>query len=142
MFYIFAALVCYSLAILFGAYASRHAGAAVVSTISNVVSVAATAAFAVAELAKSTVHNERWGLAAAAAGGVAIGLFTLALNRSFATDKVAIVAPVVFGGSIFLSAFLSYLFFRERISPIQGAGLLFLAVGLSLIIYAKATATH
>jgi len=40
--------------------------------------------------------------------------------------------------TIFSSAILSSIFFKEKIDFIQGVGLFFLAIGLSLIIYARA----
>jgi drug/metabolite transporter (DMT)-like permease len=52
---------------------------------------------------------------------------------------VALVSPIVFGGTIFLSAILSYFIFKEKVSPIQFSGLAILGVGLLLIIYSAAT---
>ncbi len=63
----------------------------------------------------------------------------MALNRSYSVNKVAIVAPIVFGGAIFLSAILSNIFFKEKIGLLQGVGLGFLGIGLIIIIYARAT---
>lgn len=73
--------------------------------------------------------------------GIAIALFGLALSKSYATNKVAIVVPIVFGGSIFLSAILSAILFDEKITILQLIGLLFLAIGLAFIIYARASNT-
>jgi drug/metabolite transporter (DMT)-like permease len=139
MLYIFAALFFYTVAILLGAYAARHAGPAVVSTVTNGIAFVAAGAFAASELLKRGAVNQRAGIMAAIAGGIAIGIFTVALNKAFSTDKVAIVSPIVFGGSIFLTAILGYFIFKERITPFQAAGLVFLLIGMSLIVYAKAT---
>jgi hypothetical protein len=64
----------------------------------------------------------------------------MALNKSYALNKVAIVVPIVFGGAIFLSTILSGFIFKEKIGFLQGVGLGFLGIGLILIIYARAVA--
>ena len=38
----------------------------------------------------------------------------MTLNKSYSENKVAIVAPIVFGGAIFLSAILSSLFLKKK----------------------------
>lgn len=137
--YIIAALFLYTAAILLGTFASRHAGAALVSLITNIVAVVAGIAFVAAEMTHSTAVNQRSGLIAAGLGGLAIGAFTVFLNKSFATSNVAIVSPVVFGGAIVLTAILGTIIFKERISPYQVVGLILVTMGLITIIYAKAT---
>lgn len=139
MLYIFAALILYTLAILLGAFASRHANTNVVGALTNAVGAIVPIAVVVAEWSRRPLHNEKAGLIAAVAAGAVIGLFVMVLNKSFTTDKVAIVTPIVFGGSIFLTAVLSYFLFKERITTYQGIGLALLAVGLIFITYAKAT---
>lgn len=62
----------------------------------------------------------------------------MTLNKSYSVNKVAIVAPIVFGGAIFFSAILSSFIFKEKIGSVQGIGLAFLGIGLALIIYARA----
>ena len=139
MIYIIAALLVYTVAILLGTYASRHAGPAVVSLITNIVAVVAGLAFVLAEMSHTTAVNQRSGLIAAGLGGIAIGAFTVFLNKSFATSNVAIVSPVVLGGAIVLSAVLGTIIFKERITPYQAGGLILVTAGLAVIIYAKAT---
>jgi len=68
-----------------------------------------------------------------------VALFTMALTKSFSVNKVAIVVPIVFGGSIFLSAILSNIFLKEKVTITEGLGLLILGVGLAIITYAKLT---
>jgi drug/metabolite transporter (DMT)-like permease len=137
--YIFAALVLYTTAILLGTYATRHAGPAVVSLVTNIVAVVAGLAFVMAEMSHTSVVNQRNGLIAAGLGGIAIGAFTVFLNKSFATSNVAIVSPVVFGGAIVLSAILGTIIFKERITQYQAVGLVLVTAGLVAILYAKAT---
>lgn len=138
MIYIFLAALFYTGAIMFGTLASRSANTSVVSTIMNVMSALIPLAAAVPVVMKKGFEGQKTGILFAIVAGVAIALFTLALNKSYAENKVAIVAPIVFGGAIFLSAILSSIIFKEKISVVQGSGLFLLAVGLGLVIFARA----
>jgi multidrug transporter EmrE-like cation transporter len=75
----------------------------------------------------------------AAIGGVFIGLFVLALNKSFSENKIGIVTPIVYGGTILLSTVLSYFLFKEKVTALEGSGLLFVLIGLVIVTYARAT---
>ncbi len=72
-------------------------------------------------------------------GGILIAFFVMAINKAYVENKVAVVAPIVFGGSIFLSAILSFVFFKEKITSLQGLGLALLGVAILIITYARAT---
>lgn len=139
MIYIILAMVFYTAAIMFGAYASRKADSNLVSAVMNILSALIPIAVIVPILSKKLIADSRLGIVYAALAGAAIALFTMALNKSYSANKVAIVAPIVFGGAIFLSALLSYIFLKEKIGVLQGVGLAFLGLGLILIIYARAT---
>jgi drug/metabolite transporter (DMT)-like permease len=139
MLYIIIAAVLYTLALMLGAFASRHANTNVVSALTNAVGAIIPMAAVALEWSRKPLHNEKIGLIAAIAGGAVIALFVMVLNKSFATEKVAVVTPIVFGGSIFLTAVLGYVIFKERITTYQSIGLAFLLVGIIFIIYAKAT---
>ena len=139
MVFIILALLFYSAAIMFGAYASRNANSNLVSAVMNILSAVIPIAVVIPILSKKLIGDSRLGILYAAIAGVAIALFTMALNKSYSVNKVAIVAPIVFGGAIFLSAILSNIFFKEKIGLLQGLGLGFLGIGLILIIYARAT---
>jgi drug/metabolite transporter (DMT)-like permease len=54
-------------------------------------------------------------------------------------NKVGIVVPVVYAGTIFLTTILSAFVFKEKITGLQSIGLAFLAIGFAFIIYVKAT---
>lgn len=71
-------------------------------------------------------------------GGVMVSIFALAFNKSLAENKVGIVTPVLYGGTIFMSTIISYFIFKEKISAVEGIGLVLVLIGLSVIIYAKA----
>lgn len=139
MIYVIAALVLYTVAVLFGAYASRHANTNVVAAITNAVGAIIPIAVVAIEMTRRPLQNEKIGLLAAVAGGVAIAFFVMVLNKAFTLEKVGVVTPIVFGGSILLTAILSYVLFKERITPYQGLGLILLAAGLVFIVYAKVT---
>lgn len=72
--------------------------------------------------------------------GVAAGIYIMALSKSFSENKVALVVPIVYGGTILLSSVLSYFIFKEKISLIEGIGLLLVLAGLAIILYARAAA--
>lgn len=137
MIYIILATIFYTGAILLGTLAARNANAVVVATVMNATSALLPLLIAFPVIMKNGFSHQRTGILYALLTGVAIALFTLALNKSYAEHKVAIVAPLVFGGAIFLSAILSVVVFKEKISPLQGFGLGVLLLGFVLIIYAR-----
>ena len=141
MEYIFIALILYSIGILFGAMAARNIdsnlASAIMNTLSAIVPIIAVIPILNQKIFSS--QNSKFGIIMAVLTGIALGLFAMALNKSYSLNKVAIVAPIVFGGAIFLSAILSSIFFKEKISNVQGIGLILLALSLSLITYARIT---
>lgn len=126
---------------MFGSTASRHANTNLVAAIVNLISAIIPIAIIIPILSKKLLENPnvKFGILMAIITGIAIAFFTMTLNKSYSENKVAIVAPIVFGGAIFLSAILSSLFFKEKISNMQGMGLFFMAIALILITYARAT---
>ena len=140
MVYIILALIFYTAAIMFGTLASRSANTNMVTGIMNAFSAIIPIAIAVPLINKKMLISSKQGILMAVISGLALAFFTMAINKSYSINKVAIVAPIVLGGAIFSSAILSSIFFKEKIDFIQGVGLFFLAIGLSLIIYARAVA--
>lgn len=139
MIYIILALLFYTTAIMLGTIAARSANTNLVSAIINGVSAIIPAAVVVPILNSKLFVNSKFGITIAVLAGIAIALFSMSLTKSYSENKVAVVAPIVFGGAIFLSAILSTIFFKEKISQIQGVGLFFLGIGFLLIIYARFT---
>ncbi|HLL60691.1 MAG TPA: EamA family transporter [Candidatus Nitrosocosmicus sp.] len=137
MIYIIVALLFYTVGILLVTVASRKADTNMVSGIVNTISAIIPIVVVLSYLKKEAFDSSKPGIIYAILGGIAIALFSMALNKSFATDKVAIVSPVVFGGAIFLTSILSYFLFKEKITTYQGIGLAILGLGLVIIIYAK-----
>jgi len=132
-------MVFYTVAILLAAVASRNANSNFVSAIVNTVSAILPIGIVLPLLSNKLLHNSKYGIIMAILAGIAIALFSLALNKSYTTDKVAIITPLVFGGAIFLSSIVSFFFFKEKVTPVQTIGLMLLGAGLLFVIYAKAT---
>ena len=141
MLFIIAAAIFYSIAIIFSTIASRAINTNLAAGIGNLISAIIPLAIAAPFLNKKllTVPDSRFGVIMEIFAGISVALFTMALTKSFSVNKVAIVAPIVFGGSIFLSAILSYIFLKEKITITELLGLLILGVGLIVITYAKFT---
>ncbi|MEK6951492.1 MAG: EamA family transporter [Nanoarchaeota archaeon] len=139
MLYIILATIFYSITLILGAIASRNANTNLVAAVSNFVSVIIPLSIIIPLINKKFLINSKFGILIAFLAGITIAVFTMALAKSFSQNKVAIVVPIVFGGAIFLSAILSYIFFKEKISFYQGIGLLILGLGLLFIIYARVT---
>ena len=139
MIYIFAAMILYTVAILVGAAASRNLHPVITSAVMNTVAAAIPIAAMVPLIGKKVVVGSGLGIWLAIAAGALIALFTLAITKSYAENKIGIVAPMIFGGAILLSTVLSALIYKEKISVIEGVGLAVLAVGFAIITYARAT---
>ncbi|MBI3984403.1 MAG: hypothetical protein HY344_00460 [Candidatus Levybacteria bacterium] len=137
MIYIFLGLVFYTSLLLIGTFASRMANTNLVSAIVSLFSAIIPTLVAIPLLNKATIENQRIGVMAAIIAGLIVGLFTLVLNKSLAVNKVGIVIPIIFGGSIFLSTILSYFIFKEKVSLMHGIGLGFLGIGILIITYVK-----
>lgn len=140
MIYILGAMILYTAAVLFGTAAARHANTNLVSLITNSLSILAPLLVVAPQLSKKSFTNNKFGISMAIAGGLVVGLFVMALNKSFSENKVGIVAPIVLGGAIFLSTVMSYFIFKEKINLVEGTGLVLVLIGLTVIIYARATA--
>ena len=139
MITIFVALIFYTTALMFIAIASRRLDSSIVTMIGNIISAIIPIGAALPMIERYPVAQNKEGYMYAAIAGACIAIFGIALARSFADSRVAIVNPIVFGGSIFLTAVLSAFIFKERISMFQGIGLACMFVGLSFIVYSKVT---
>lgn len=142
MIFIIGAAVFYAIAIIFSTVASRKIDTNLAAGLGNLISAIIPIIVAAPLLNKRllTVPDSRIGVIMEIFAGIFVALFTMALTKSFSINKVAIVVPIVFGGSIFLSAILSYFFLKEKITITEGFGLLVLGVGLGIITYARLTA--
>lgn len=139
MWFILIATVAYSVAIVLLTVASRHLNTNLASGIINLISAVIPLAVAIPLVTKRSLVNSKFGLSIALLGGVCVAIFAMALSKSYSVNKVGIVSPVVFGGAILLSAILSLIFLKEKITLLQVVGMFILALGLGVIIYARAS---
>ena len=138
MVYLLLAVIFYSLAVLIGASASRNANTNLVSFLNTSFSAIIPFIIIAPSLSKKTFQNHKYGVLMAILSGLVVSLFVLALSKSFTQNKIGIVAPVVYGGTILLSTVLSYFVFKEKLSLSEGLGLALVLAGLAVIIYARA----
>lgn len=138
MIYIILAMLCYSIALLFLASANRNVDTNLAVAIVNGLSALIPIIISFSLIGKKLSGNPKFGIIMAVAGGVFISLFGLALAKSYESNKVGIVSPIVFGGAIFISTIASYFIFKEKISVVQGVGLALLGLGFVTITYARA----
>jgi uncharacterized membrane protein len=137
MFYIFVALVFYTLSILALTAASRKADASIVNTFSNIVTILIPLIVMLLKFKLTEILNDKNAILFAVLSGVCIALFGLAISKAYATNNVGIVAPIVFGGSIFLSTILSYFIFGEKVGNLQTVGLALIFLGLCVVVYTR-----
>jgi uncharacterized membrane protein len=140
MIYVFLSLVTYSAAIMIATYANRNAKVSLVALVVNIISVIVPAIIVASKWSDASKGNSKLGLVMAVLGGIVISVFTLALGKAYEQNNVAIVAPIVFGGSIVITAILSMILFKEKIELLQGIGLLVVSIGLGIVIYSKVRA--
>jgi len=137
MLYILIALLAYSSATLVLTFANRHASVSIVNLVVNSMSAIIPAILVASQWSGIKNSGSRQGLVASVIAGVLISFFGLALGKAYATTNVAVVVPVVFGGSIVLSALGGVLFFKEKIEPLQLLGLCLVVIGLAVVVYAR-----
>lgn len=141
MIYLILAALLYTAAVLVVTSASRNANTNLVALITEALSVLPPLLVILPKLAKKSFWGgQSYGLWMAALAGLAIGLFVLTFNKALTENKVGIVTPVVYGGSIFLSTVLSYFIYKEKVSLVEAIGLGLVLIGVIVVIYARATA--
>lgn len=138
MVFIILALLSYTALTLFSVAASRSMNEYLVALIEVVMSLVFPVVILVQLLSKRHVEVNKYGVIMACLAGIMIGLFTVFMVKALAVNKVGIVAPVVLGGSIFLTTIMSYFIFKEKVSALQFCGLLFMGIGLIVLIYSRA----
>jgi uncharacterized membrane protein len=78
------------------------------------------------------------GIIFAALAGIAILLFSLLLARIFNKGgNLSYVIPLIYGGAIIISSLFGWLFLKDKISVLQGAGLCLIAIGVACVVMAK-----
>lgn len=140
MIWLLLAMIFSATIIMFGALASRNADSGVVAAIIGTVSAIVPVLLLLPELGKRTIQTNKLGITMSILTGVAVAFYSIAVAKSYAANKVAVVIPIVFGGAIVLSTLASYLFFKEKVGWMQGCGLLLIVAGFCVVIFARAYA--
>ncbi|HUD44059.1 MAG TPA: EamA family transporter [Patescibacteria group bacterium] len=131
-------MICYSIAVVLISMASRHTDTNLVVAITNILGALVPLIIVIPILNKQLFINGKFGIVLSLLAGICIAVFSVFFSKSLSVNKVGIVTPLIFGGMIFLSAILSSIFLKEKVSFFQGIGLALLGIGLLFIIYAKA----
>jgi transporter family protein len=139
MIYIFLAILFYAALTMLSAVASRTIAPTLVAAIINSVAAVISIVVVIPNLDKTILENGYFGIRMAIFGGIALVFFALVINKSYQVNNVAIVAPLVLGGSMILTTILSFIFFNEKVSQLKGYGLITVGIGLVLIILAAKT---
>lgn len=135
-----AAAVSYTVFTL--ALARAGAGAGPYLTSGIYLAVGAVVSF-LAEIAVRASKTERLvptttsGIVWSVVAGVLIGAFSIILVKIFGRGGLAYVMPVVYGGTIVLSVVAARLLFKETIVGLQLAGILVIAAGIAMVVFAK-----
>lgn len=98
-------MILFTAVIMAGTIASRSLNAYIAVLIENLVSIVIPLVLALPFLGKVSVYNQKVGIIAAIIVGILIALYPIALTKSYAVNKVAIVAPIVFGGEFFFQQY-------------------------------------
>ncbi|MBI5357547.1 EamA family transporter [Candidatus Saccharibacteria bacterium] len=140
MFYLMAAIVLFTAVSMFSAGASRRISPNLATLILNVFSIVAPLTIIAFAKAKDITVSTKSGLVMAVMAGLSVGLFGFFINKSYAINKVGVVTPVIFGGTILLSTILSYFIFKESLKGLEIAGLALILLGIGLIVYTRSVA--
>lgn len=139
MIYILFSMVCYSVFLIFIGIASRRLESSAVNMIGNISAAIIPTIIFFTTSNISKIKSDKYGLITSIIAGVFITFYGLFLSKSFTTDKVAIISPIVYGGTILISAIAGIYVFKEKITMIQGIGLVLILTGIAFVIYAKST---
>jgi len=140
MLYLILAIFLFTTLSLLSAAASRRTDSNLVTLIVNIFSVLAPLIILAPAITKRSLSIDKPSIIMTIVAGLAVGFFAMTVNRSFTFNKVGIVIPVVFGGTILLTSVLSYFIFKETLRGFELAGLTFVLIGISFIIYARSVA--
>jgi uncharacterized membrane protein len=69
--------------------------------------------------------------------GVAIAVFSILLIKAFEKGGLSYVVPVIYAGSILISALVGWLIFKEQFNTLGGIGVALILVGIVLVILSR-----
>lgn len=134
MIYIALTTIFYTIALLAIAQASRRLDSTFATAIINTLSAIIPIVLSVKLVEKYPISQYRDGWFYAIGAGIAIALFTLFLAKSFVFNKVGLVTPIVYGGSLVGTTLLASWLFGEKIQPLQGWGIAVIVLGIVLVV--------
>ena len=141
MLYLLLCIILYTLALIFGTFGARHLTPILATAINNITAAILPLILVLPYISNKLLRSQytKFGILMTAISGIFVALFVLSLNKTLSENKVGIVTPVVYAGTIFLTTILSVFIFKEKVTALQSIGLAFLAIGFMIIIYVKAT---
>ena len=128
----------------FGLFASKAGGkindslsAAIFNGIGAAVPLLVYLFFKTKQNAQST--NE--GVIYSVLAGVSIAVFSVLLINIFSrAENVSFVMPTIYGGAVVLATVAGVFLFKESLAPVAFAGVLLVAIGVSMLIYSRIVA--
>jgi len=140
-------LILIALAILFRAafdiLVSRTGGKIDDNLSNTLVNAAATVAaiiplFYLKTIDVISIPTTPGGVALSIFAGLAVGIFTLFLIKSYQAGGLVYTTPLVYGGTIVLASIAGIVIFQESASFFQLVGIAVILAGMAIVIYAKA----
>ena len=77
------------------------------------------------------------GLVYSVLAGISIAVFSVLLIKIFEQGGLAYVVPLIYGGTIVLTALVGWAFYQESVSWLQAVGILVIVVGITIIVVSK-----
>lgn len=116
MLYLILCVILYTIALLFGAIGARHLTPIVATAVNNIIAAILPLLLVIPLINNKLLSNQntKYGIIMAAISGIFVALFVLTLNKTLSVNKVGIVVPVVYAGTIFLTTILSAFVFKEK----------------------------
>lgn len=97
--------------------------------------------FSYLKAAKSSLlPTSKEGVVYSVLAGVSIAAFSVLLIKVFEKGGLSYVMPLIYGASIVLASIIGWAFFKEEVALMQWIGIFVVAVGIVIIIVAKAQA--
>jgi len=95
----------------------------------------------VAIKSKSSTETTTAGIVYSLLAGLSIAVFSIILVNLFArAENVSFILPAIYGGTIVLGALAGLFVFKESLSGVGMAGLIFITMGVGILVYSRLSA--